>query len=428
MAMRKDGPDPDSPDLAPPCRIWITHIKFNYDQSRLSNDALNIRTDRLHDVPVPEWDRSKVLAVDSPAAYALKETTRQQVYIEARFRIDPPHPDGRVKASGGGILGAIDPITVHFVNGISRDTSHPGDQQYVRIPLSHRSFSAITRKDIRWDWFYECPHSNTWVPMNVSTRHRIYVVLEQPPDPWSQTNPQVYPWTKALDYAIIDANTMGLNDSSEAAARIVQHVNGEPLQYDIWQGRSRYYAGFFGSGTFDIDGWLGGFTHGPIVNCYDCAAAVTTFSDAVGCRLSYQFHQPFGVLDPVYPIGRGLCNNPFYGSSGPPYNVPLVGIDDARRTGFGNHAYSKQAGNNYDGCMRGSLGCAQALGYYILAFLILIITLGTATSLANRLFMKGAGWLIEMSQNEYEGITLDTSTAAEAARDGGAPAFWSLSI
>ena len=372
--MRKDGPnsDPSDPDSA--CRIWITHIKFNYDQTRLANDAFNIRIDRLHDVPVPEWDRSKVLAADSPAAYALKETTRQQVYIEARFQIDPPHPDrdGRVKASGGGILGAIDPIAIHFVNGISRDTSHPGDQQYVRIPLNHRSFSAITRKDIRWDWFYECPHSNTWVPMNVSTRHRIYVVLEQPPNPWSQTNPQVYPWTKALDYAIIDANTMGLNDSSEAAARIVQHVNGEPLQYDIWHGSPKYYAGFFGSGTFDIDGWLAGFTHGPIVNCYDCAAAVTTFSDAVGCQLSYQFHQPFGVLDPVYPIGRGLCNNPFYGSSGPPNNVPLVGLDDAGRTGFGNHAYSKQAGNNYDACMRGSLGCVQALGFYILAFLILI--------------------------------------------------------
>jgi len=425
MAMREDEPGHDPTDREPSCSIWITHIKFNYDQTNLSNDALNIRVDRLHEVTIPEWDQSKVLAKDSRAAYALKETRGQTVYIEARFQIDPAQPDrsGRIKATGGGILGAIDPITIHFVNGVSRDTSHSGDHEFVRIPLRHRSFSAITRRDIRWDWFYQCPHSGVWFPMD-TTRHRIYVVLEEPPEPWSQTDPQVYPWTQALDYAIVGANTVGLSDPSEAAARVVQHVNGEPLQYDIWGGRPFYYS----FGLFEIVEWLGGFTNGPIVNCYDCAAAVTTFSNVLGCHLSYQFHGPFGYLHPVFPIGRGLCNNPFYGLRPAPYDVPLVGIDDAGRTSFGNHAYSKQTGNNYDACMRGSLGCARALGYYILAFLILIVTLGTATSLANRLFMKAAGWLIDMSQTEYEGIVLDTSTPAEAARDGGAPVPESLSI
>jgi hypothetical protein len=260
--------------------------------------------------------------------------------------------------------------------------------------------------------------------MNIRTRHRIYVVLQSPPAPWSQTDAVRYPWTAALDYAIVNANARALDDAREAAARIVQHVNGEPLKYDIWQGAPAYYS----FGTFMIDAWLGGFTNGPIVNCYDCASAVATFANVVGCELTYQFHGPFGYLDPVYPIGRGLCNNPFYGSWPAPYNVPLVGTDDAGRTSFGNHAYTKQAGNNYDACMRSTLGCLTGLAYFLLGLLILILSLGAAASLAHLLFMKGAGWLVNMSQSEYEGLVLDTSTPAEAARAGGAPVPEPLTI
>ncbi|HET8921856.1 MAG TPA: hypothetical protein VFN26_02550 [Candidatus Acidoferrum sp.] len=428
--MRNDRPENGSRREEPACYIWITHIKFNYDESSLSNDAFNIRIDQLHDVPVPEWDQSKFRPEESPAAYAIKETAGHTVYIQCRFEMDPASAaaTATVKATGGGILGAIDPITVNFVNGVSHDASHPGNQEYVQIPLRHRKFSAITREDISWEWLYKCPHSHVWHPMDIRTHHRIYVVLEQPPLPWSQTDAQRYPWTSALDYAIVSANTRGLSDAREAAARVVQHVNGEPLQYDIWGGRPFYYAGGFGGGTFMIAAWLAGFINGPIVNCYDCASAVTTFSNVLGCHLTYQFHGPFGYLDPVYPIGRGLCNNPFYGLRAAPYNVPLVGVDDAGRTSFGNHAYSKQAGNNYDACMRGAPGCATALAYYILGLLILILSLGAAATLAHLLFMRAAGFLVDLSQPDYESITLDTSTPAEALRDGGAPVPEALSI
>lgn len=405
------------------CYIWITRIKFNYDPTALSQDALNIRVDNLHEVSIPEWDQSKFKAQDSPAAYAIKETSGKTVYIQCRFQIDPasPHSTGRVKATGGGLLGAIDPVTINFVNGVS-------NPEYVQIPLNHRKFSGIDRQDITWEWFYQCPPSHRWYSMDIRTNHRIYVVLQKPPEPWSQTVAQRYPWTSAMDYAIVNANTIGLTDEREAAARMVLHVNGEPLQYDIWQGSPRYYAGGFGGGTFLIVPWLAGFSNGAIVNCYDCASAVTTFSNVVGCELSYQFHGPFGYLDPVYPIGRGLCNNPFYGSALAPYNVPLVGVDDAGRTYFGNHAYSKQAGNNYDACMRGSLGCFMALLYYIIGLLILILSLGAAAVLARLLFMRAAGWLVDMSQSAYEALVLDTSTPAEAAGDGGAPAPRALTI
>jgi hypothetical protein len=103
-------------------------------------------------------------------------------------------------------------------------------------------------------------------------------------------------------------------------------------------------------------------------------------------------------------------------------------VDDDGRTAFGNHAYTKQSGNNYDACMRGSLGCLTALGYYILGLLVLIFTLGAAASLAHLLFMRGAGWLVDMTQSDYQQLVLDTSTPAELAADGGTPAPEVLSI
>lgn len=412
------------------CVVRLTHIKFNFDPSAHSSDALNIRVDRLHEVSVPEWNQSKWLPAQSKAAYALAPTKRTTLYIQCRFEITPAKPKSkaRVRAKGGGILGAIDPLTINFVNGVSNDTSHPGDQSYVQIPLNHRTFATIMRRDIRWDWYYQCSNNQAWQPMDQPTRHRIYVVLDEPPDPWSQTVPQIYPWTTALDYAIVDANTNGINDPKEAAALIVKHVNGEPLQYDIFWGSPAYFSGGFPGGVFDIDEWLDGFTNGPIVNCYDCAAAVTTFSNVLGCHLSYQFHDNYGCLPSLFPIGRSLCNNPFYGSRAAPYNVPLVGVDDAQRSYFGNHAYCKQSGNNYDACMRASIGCLKALGYFVLGVLVLILSLGLASSLARRLFMKAGGWLIDMTQSEYEGLVLDVTTPAEAALDGGAPLPEPLSI
>src|SRR5262249_764150 len=123
--MPEDRKQNGSNGKEPDCYIWITHIKFTYDQPPLGNDPFTIRVDQLHGVTVPEWDQSKFLPEDSPAGYAIEETKGHTVYIQCRFQIDPSSPSatGRIKATGGGILGAIDPVTVNFVNGVSHDPS-----------------------------------------------------------------------------------------------------------------------------------------------------------------------------------------------------------------------------------------------------------------------------------------------------------------
>src|ERR1700730_1103680 len=264
------------------CRVTVTHIKFNHTPTSLTADAFNIRVNANEEVPVPEWKLGLRAPEDSKAGYAIEETTNRVVTIQCRFTISPKTTTrARVKAAGGGLLGRIDPIEVTFVNGVSRDTSHGGDPEYVEIPLRHRSFKSIDRQDVSWVWYYRCPCDRCWRSIPQTTRHRIYVTLRAPPERWSQTIPHNYPWTWALDYAIDSAATRGLTDEKTAATRIVQHVYGEPLAYDIWHGAPKYYS----SGMFEISAWLGGFTNGPIVNCYDCASAVTTFGNVVGARL-----------------------------------------------------------------------------------------------------------------------------------------------
>jgi len=72
------------------CVIRITHIKFNFDPTKHSADALNIRLDRTHEVPVPEWDGSFFLPQHSKAAYALEPTRNRMIFIQCRFEITPP--------------------------------------------------------------------------------------------------------------------------------------------------------------------------------------------------------------------------------------------------------------------------------------------------------------------------------------------------
>ena len=101
----------------------------------------------------------------------------------------------------------------------------------------------------------------------------------------------------------------------------------------------------------------------------------------------------------MLPIGRGKCNNPFYGSWA---NDPVRGEDDATRSGFGNHAYTKLAGqNNYDACMKQWRSWLEQLiltiVYFIVWLILLIITFGLAPPLPI-LLDRAQGWLVNLTQ------------------------------
>src|SRR6516225_9590653 len=67
--------------------VQLLAIKFNHDPNSATNDALNIRKNATQFVNVPEWQRgASINPEDSPAAYAIADTTGNTVTIQAKFR------------------------------------------------------------------------------------------------------------------------------------------------------------------------------------------------------------------------------------------------------------------------------------------------------------------------------------------------------
>jgi len=405
--------------------ISLNTITFNHDTSSAATSSLNIRRNKDFEVPVPEYDAAiPRTPAESCAAYAKQETAAQNVFVRAVFTATGGgNPHFEVQALGGGLLGALDPQPIDFTGGANTKT--------VDFPLTHRNFNAIARQDVTWHWQFREQGNPNWQPL-VSTSHRIYIVLKMPPAPWTQALANKRnPWTDLLDFCCAIAS--GKQNAPDAAESITKNVHeAYPLRYDIESGNARYGFAHTGS-SFQLTNWINYVLKGNapaapifcngtaeqykdswIVNCYDCAASAALMAKLVGADSDYYFHRPFGYLNYVEPIGRGKCNNPFYQCQG---GSPAVGPDD-QRSAFGNHAYQKLNGTkNYDACMREWLSPLAKWLLILLWLIILIITFGTVN--AKNLLLRAGGWLIDLTQVEYNTRTIDTSQAFEAAAASG---------
>src|SRR5262249_34832985 len=132
------------------------------------------------------------------AAYAIASTRSQPVFVRCTFTLTPAGPgDFEVRATGGGVLGALDARTVSF-SGTGSVT--------VDFPLAHRSFSSVGRHDVTWHWRFRRKGSGHWHAL-VATSHRIYLILDVPGAPWTQTyGDKRNPWTDLLDHACVIAS------------------------------------------------------------------------------------------------------------------------------------------------------------------------------------------------------------------------------
>jgi hypothetical protein len=414
-------------------------ITFNHDLTAATTSALNIRQNKDFETALPEYDSTIPRTPQQQcAAYAIAATRRQAVFVRCTFELTPAGSASfEVKATGGGILGALDPLTVSFTGGGSAT---------VDFPLVHRSFAAVGRHDVTWQWWVRGPGDKDWQAL-VATSHRIYLLLDVPGAPWTQTyGDKRNPWTDLLDHACVIAS--GRKNEMGASISLVKAIySNYSLRYDIERGAPRYGFGST-TGSFRLSNWIGYVLQGAppasptfcpgtgeayndnwIINCYDAAASLALMGKAVGARLDYYFHGPFGYLRFVVPIGRGKCNNPFYGCTS---NAPIRGADDTTRTRFGNHAYTKLNGqNDYDACMKRWLSWIEQLiltiVYFLIWLILLILSLGTVNRID--LLERAQGWLVNLTQTEYNAATIDTSTAAEAAAAaGGSPVLCVLNF
>jgi hypothetical protein len=412
--------------------LELTTITFNHDPSSTSNSAMNVRRNKDFEIPIPEHDRANPRTPrESSAAYAIAETAETTVFIRVTFRIpSPSNPTYEVQATGGDVLGQLDPIQVLFTELATSQT--------VDIPLTHKNFTEIGSYDITWQWLYRPVGNPSWQPLT-TTSHRIYLVLAVPQSPWTQTfGDKRNPWTDLLNECCQMATES--KNAVTATKKLTQKIyNNYHLRYDIVSGAPRYSFSTTSS-SFNLTNWIHHvlqrnapsnpkFCPGTpeeykgywIVNCYDCAASLALMAKVVGAPLDYYYHNPFGYLKYVEPIGRGKCNNPFYGCLD---NNPAVGPNN-QRSKFGNHAYTKLSGQkNYDATMKEWLPAIVRVLLIIVWLLVLIITLGSVN--LRSLLERARGWLIDLSQGTYEQRTVDTSQPFESSAAGGNPALQTL--
>jgi hypothetical protein len=292
------------------CELKLVAISFNHDTASLSGDSMNLRRNFTQAVAAPEWTVGKTLPTDSPAAYAIKETQGTKITIQASFTVTSNNvTKAEVRATGGGVLGALDPQLINLAGGVSVPA-------FVSFELHHHTIgnAGIKLEDITWNWEFRCCGGSEWEPLE-TTRHRIYIVLEEPKLPWKQPTPDTQnPWAEALDYACVWA--AGKQNRDDAAAAITQAINANlGLVYDNAFGASHYTSG--GLATFELTQFLtylkNGTGLGNIVNCTDCATITTTFSNLVGCDLHASRMGSNFKLTPFKGIGSAVFACPGFG-------------------------------------------------------------------------------------------------------------------
>lgn len=304
--------------------LVIDAIKFNHDLNSASSDAFNIRRNASAFVAVPEWKNgtSHVFS-DSPAAYALQAIGKNTITIQARFLVKTPFPPKpfppkipsiEIRAVPAPLLpwpkfpsvspiGGVAPTVVKF--------NKSGDSGWVTMNLTGKLTGGVRIANITWQWQYRLLPNGAWTNFGV-TKHRIYVVIDIPKTPWTQTPYNAanlnLPWTEVLDYACSWAH--GTSTTDAAAGLVTEHVYGlgpAVVTYDCPGGGGSHYtvAGNFNCTAF-LDRLHGGAGNGIYVNCTDCATFVATFSNILGADLwESRMGNSFG-LNPMLGIGSNV--------------------------------------------------------------------------------------------------------------------------
>ncbi|PKP26450.1 MAG: hypothetical protein CVU06_03475, partial [Bacteroidetes bacterium HGW-Bacteroidetes-22] len=216
--------------------VDIAAIQFNHVVKSATYDAIDIRKNNTQPVDVPEWVANRNIATESPAAYSIAGVSTNPIKIKAKFMItSADNIQAEIRATGGGILGAVDSFTVNFKSGVS-------NPEFIEVSLPHQTIgtNGVNKEDIQWQWQYKLS-GGAWTNMTASN-HRIYSILQEPTRPWEQIgfpNNNQLPWTDVLDYACVWA--AGKKTADDVTTAITEKVNGQlSLKYDINSGASKY--------------------------------------------------------------------------------------------------------------------------------------------------------------------------------------------
>lgn len=274
--------------------MQLEEVQFNHNPASATNDAFTICRDKTSGAIVaPEWRRTPYKR--EPAAYA-RDAISGPVTIKVRFSGGPASSIRRIRAidanapaNPGGCLGTIIYAFLQWLNSVfgtigdvlekNVTFNSSGDSALETFTLNSSFLTPsgfVSKRNTVWKWQYKW--GKMWVDFDTSD-HTIYVVLDLPTAPWVQSGDATQlPWAIALDQACGWAVAKKTKD--EAAEAITLQVNRVPnVTYTPMT--------MFGFADYQLASYL---THlaGPafVMNCTDCADAVTTLANLVGCNLA----------------------------------------------------------------------------------------------------------------------------------------------
>jgi hypothetical protein len=277
----------------------VEEVHFNHDTAAAVGDALNIRVNASGTpIQAPEWKRGFTA---QPAAYAAA-ALGGQVTIKARFSGGPPDASRKIRAvdawlppaTPGGCLGWLlqwlSALLRALFGNVLGDTDErlvqfdgAGNSGLVTFALIHHKLktSGVGIRTTEWKWQFR--HHHHWHEFD-TTQHKIYLVLDMPAGPWNQNpagNNLQLPWTDALDKACLWA--LGATTKDQCTERVTVAINTQPNQ--SYTPATMFVD--FGTDSYKLSSYLSQLTGGaPFqLNCTDCADAVTTFSNILGCDL-----------------------------------------------------------------------------------------------------------------------------------------------
>lgn len=280
--------------------MQVEEVHFNHDPAAALADALTIRVNAGGTpIAAPEWRRG---FSPQPAAYA-SAPLGATVTIRARFSGGPPLGSRQIRAidayvppaNSGGWFGWLFVLIANLLHALFGNVlgnvaaktvsfGSTGDSAVETFTLvGHKLKSAgVGIRTTDWQWQYRVGKfwwMAWWVAFD-TTQHKTYIVLDTPAGPWTQGagNDTQLPWTDALDKACLWA--LGTQTKDGAAAAITRAVNTQPLQ-------SYTPYTMFGFGIYNLSSYLNQLNGGASfqLNCTDCADAVTTLSNLLGCDL-----------------------------------------------------------------------------------------------------------------------------------------------
>ena len=270
------------------------NLRWNY------KDAINLATG--------EWTRAGYRA---PACYV----TNARPIVHATFSAAPADlPSVTLLAETDAAIGGFAATNVAFAGGAASD-----------VALSTKSATTNCILKETFDLTWKAVVSNgTEIVTNVIGKtdgHVLYTILGEPVEPWNNTKiTNQNAWASALDVVCSNGWSLGLCDETNVAARIACAIfDSGRFHYETNHGTTMFVI----RRHFALTRFLETLSSrgNADLNCSDCARAVTSLGNLVGCSLwSSVMENPFNrkmgfTTNPYCAIGRDEWTPPGWGWS-----------------------------------------------------------------------------------------------------------------